>query len=74
VSSFLILEFFDTDASSSKHRLEIPLRTPGAFRVTETNMLQADHSDGTVRYFPLANAKQYFEKGVPAQLHQTSAH
>jgi hypothetical protein len=70
LSTSLVVEFFDTDASSYKHRLSVPLRSPGAFRVAEGGILQADHADGTTRNVLLAQVKQYYEALSADHVHQ----
>jgi len=57
----LLIEFFDTDASSYNHRLNLPLKSRNSFRLSDSNILEIDHSDGTTRFVPLANVKQYYE-------------
>ncbi len=69
MSTTLSVEFFDTDTSSYKQRLSLSLKSPGAFRVTEANVLEAQHADGTTRFVPLHSVKQYYElsNGGPPQ-------
>jgi len=57
----LLIEFFDTDASSYTHRLKLPLKSPNSFRLSDSNVLEIDHADGTTRFVPLPNVKQYYE-------------
>ncbi len=57
---YLRIEFFDTDASSYTHRLKIPLKSPDSFRVGEANLLCVEDSEGTARFVPLGNVRQYY--------------
>jgi hypothetical protein len=70
MSSSLLIEFLDTDSSSYKHRLELPLKQPGGFRVIAAKVLHVDHSDGTDRFVPLDNVKQYHERADGAHTHR----
>ena len=57
----LRVEYFDTDTSSYRHCLELPLKGSKSFRVVDAGILEIDHADGTTRNVPLSNVKQYFE-------------
>ena len=57
----LEIEYFDTDASSYKHRLRLPLKASKSFRVADPSTLEVEHADGSTRYVPMKNVKQYFE-------------
>ena len=61
MAAVLYVEYFDTDASSYTHRLKLPLKTTGSFVLGEGDVLHVQHSDGTTRFVPLANVKQYYE-------------
>jgi len=61
MGSILHVEYFDTDASSYTHRLKLPLKTKGSFVQGEKDVLYVQHSDGTTRFVPLLNVKQYYE-------------
>ena len=50
----LLIEFFDTDASTYNHRLKLPLKSRNSFRLSESNVLEIEHADGTTRFVPLA--------------------
>jgi hypothetical protein len=59
--SILHVEFFDTDTSSYTHLLRLPLKRIHSFRVAENKVLEVEHEDGTTRFVPLLNVKQYHE-------------
>jgi hypothetical protein len=65
MKALLVVEFFDTDASSYTHRLRLPLKHAGSFRVSQNNILDIEHEDGTTRSVPLLNVKQYYEVVQP---------
>ena len=67
MGSCLHIEFFDTDASSYTHRLKLPLKAPDSFRVCQANILEVEHSDGTIRHVPLANVRQFYAAAKPRQ-------
>ncbi|HLJ26605.1 MAG TPA: hypothetical protein VKY85_07830 [Candidatus Angelobacter sp.] len=56
----LHIEYFDTDASSYKHRLHLPLKAPGSFRVVAGAVLQIEGADGQTNHIPLANVSRYY--------------
>lgn len=49
METLLHVEYFDTDASSYKHRLKLPLKTAGSFVPAEGDVLRVQHADGTTR-------------------------
>jgi hypothetical protein len=61
MSWVLHIEFFDTDASSYIQRMKLPLKVRHSFHVDEKQILTVEHADGTTRFVPLANVKQYYE-------------
>lgn len=62
MNPFLHIEYFDTDASSYKHKLQLELKSTKSFRLAEGGaVLEVDHVDGTTRNIPFVNVKQYYE-------------
>lgn len=60
MNACLQIEYFDTDASSYTHRVKLPLKAADSFRVGAANILEVEHADGTTRFIPLSNVRQYY--------------
>lgn len=58
--SYLQVEFFDTDASSFRHRLAIALKSVDSFRIEEGNRLCVEDAEGRTRFVPLSNVREYY--------------
>ncbi len=57
--NILRIEYFDTDESSYKHSLEIPLAEDPNLTIHD-GVLHVANINGTTHYVPLVNVKQYF--------------